>query len=87
MPLIKREAAKSLVKKHSASLDRQDWSGRSIIALLEAVPTIDPIRAAGGCRCGDCAAYEGHICKNTGFYKSETGWCNDGVSREAQDDG
>lgn len=28
-------------------------------------------------RCGDCAAYIDNKCSNTGYYKTEQGYCND----------
>lgn len=97
MALIEREAAKSLVKKHSASLDRQDWSGRSVLALLEAVPTIDPIRAAGGCRCGECKSYGpgpfGYGChtmfdgKAAVIPHNPEHFCGDGEPKEMKNDG
>lgn len=33
-------------------------------------------------RCGECAAYIDNKCSNTGYYKTEQGYCNDFAPRE-----
>lgn len=33
-------------------------------------------------RCGECAAYVDSKCANTGYYKSETGFCDDFAPKE-----
>lgn len=33
-------------------------------------------------RCGECAAYIDSKCANTGYYKSETGFCDDFAPKE-----
>lgn len=54
------------------------------------MPTIDPIRAAGGCRCGECKYRESIEGSNDYCALHETfcsKFCGDGKAREAQDDG
>ena len=38
-------------------------------------------------RCGECAAYVDSKCANTGYYKSETGFCDDFASKEGKENG
>lgn len=38
-------------------------------------------------RCGECAAYIDSKCANTGYYKSETGFCDDFAPKEGQENG
>lgn len=33
--------------------------------------------------CGECAAFENHKCKNTGYYSPENGFCHDFAPKEA----
>lgn len=72
------------------------WNG--IINIINDAPTIDPIRAAGGCRCGECERCDGFygpgiergevgICTMTYNVVEPDGWCKWGKLREAQDDG
>ena len=80
---------------------RQSTVSRPIKAAMEVLintaPTIDPIRAAGGCRCGECKYYGpgpfGYGC-NTMFDgraavipHDPDHYCGGGKSREALDDG
>lgn len=55
---------------------------------IDCSPTIDPIRAAGGCRCGECqhhGAVDGPMrqCDIT----DDNDFCSYGEPREAQDNG
>ena len=59
---------------------------------IENTPTIDPIKAAGGCRCGECKHYDPDIgVKCTSLYgltePDEDDFCSYGEPREAPDDG
>lgn len=38
-------------------------------------------------RCGECAAYVDSKCANTGYYKSETGFCDDFAPKEGEENG
>lgn len=38
-------------------------------------------------RCGECAAYVDSKCANTGYYKSETGFCDDFAPKEGKENG
>lgn len=63
------------------------------LSLFCSAPTIDAIRAAGGCRCGECKWYEANgICgwtstASTKNLRDEDDFCSDGEPREVQDDG
>ena len=39
---------------NAKNYDKQDWTSRQVATLLEGAPTIDPVRAAGGCYCREC---------------------------------
>nr|DAD62550.1 MAG TPA: HIGH-POTENTIAL IRON-SULFUR PROTEIN FROM ECTOTHIORHODOSPIRA TRANSFER(IRON-SULFUR PROTEIN).8A [Caudoviricetes sp.] len=61
-------------------------------SLVEKAPTIDPVKAAGGCRCGECKHYapgtEMPCASMDGLVEpDEDGFCSYGEPREAQDDG
>ena len=36
-------------------------------------------------RCGECVAYVDYKCANTGYYKPDTGFCNDFAPKEAEE--
>lgn len=64
--------------------------------LLCSTPTIDPIRAAGGCRRGECKYWadtddDGHglgVCENSpGWNCHRNDFCSYGEPREVQEDG
>lgn len=38
-------------------------------------------------RCGECAAYVDNKCMNTGYYKPETGFCDDFESKGGEENG
>ena len=64
---------------------------------LDNLPTIDPLRAAGGCYCRECRfgrrpnspdMQDGYVyCQQQSKYKELEDFCSDGEPREAQDDG
>lgn len=88
MALIERETAIALVKKYSVSLERQDWTGRSVLTLLATVPPVDPIKAAGGCYCRECCRGQEDDagvmhCHKFHIHKKPDGFCSDGEPREA----
>ena len=96
MELIEREAAIAKVEPD------EYYHSNEVKAMLEELPTIDPIKAAGGCYCRECKHFD-----TTGFApdpynptelqmgwcainrreKQACKWCSDGEPREAQDDG
>ena len=67
------------------------------LELIEGAPTIDPIKAAGGCYCGECCfgrkpnsadMQDGYVyCQQQSKYKELDAFCSDGEPREAPDDG
>ena len=64
---------------------------------LQYLPTIDAIKAAGGCYCRECCfgrrpnspdMQDGYVyCQQQSKYKELDAFCSDGEPREAQDDG
>ena len=38
-------------------------------------------------RCGECVAYIDNKCANTGYYKPESGFCNDFKSKDGEENG
>lgn len=60
------------------------------LTLACSAPAIDPIRAAGGCRCGECKHWESIEGSNDYCARHETfcsKFCGDGEPMEARDDG
>lgn len=56
-----------------ADAAKQHWSGDNIICqtmrrIIDDLPTIDPVHAAGGCYCRECESY-----KKAGEYEDEDG--------------
>lgn len=85
MSLIEREA----LKKHALYLHGFGKYKYVPLKVIDAAPTIDPIRAAGGCRCGECKHHK--PIDYCGLHRT-SGWlsdrhCSYGEAREAQDDG
>lgn len=98
MALIEREAFRRELLSLTYYGDGNYYSGReaerdSIIDRLNEQPTIDPIKAAGGCYCRECRYWsEDGRCDpgENGLireYTKSTDFCSYGESREAQDDG
>lgn len=90
MELIEREAAKA---KKVYCEERHEYVVP--VADLDWLPTIDPIKAAGGCYCRECcyssydAEYNKRWCNRNGCREVKTdgsGYCDLSEPREAQDD-
>ena len=62
-------------------------------SMIHSAPTIDPVKAAGGCYCGECKWYEANgICRLTSSettvnLREKNDSCNYGEAREAQNEG
>lgn len=102
MALIERETIRRELLSLTYYGDGDYYIGReaerdAIIDHLNEQPTIDPIRAAGGCRCGECrhSAYDAERNKRwcnrdlgcREIKADGSGFCDLGVPREAQGDG
>ena len=71
------------------------WNG--LLNIITAAPTIDAIKAAGGCYCRECCfgrkpnsavMQEGYVyCQEQSKYMSADDFCSGAGLREAQDDG
>ena len=88
MALIERETAIALVKKYSVSLERQDWTGRSVLTLLATVPPAPTIDAAPVVHCRECRRGQEDDagimhCHKFHIHKKPDGFCSDGEPREA----
>lgn len=85
MELIEREAAIAKVEHD------EYYHSNEVRAMLEDLPTIDPIHAAGGCYCRECKQWgEDGRCepRENGLireYTKSTDFCSYGEPREAQD--
>ena len=60
---------------------------RGLRELIGEAPTIDAVPVV---RCWECAAYRsmeksGGLCKNTGFWVPENGFCHDGERKDGAD--
>lgn len=81
---------------NAKNYDKQDWTSRQVATLLEGAPTIDPVRAAGGCYCRECCfgrkpraedMQDGYVyCQEQSKYKEIDSFCSDGELRGAQDE-
>lgn len=69
----------------------EEHTANDVLMIIQTSPTIDPIRAAGGCYCGECKqsrAEHGYLwCLRYDVQKQPNGFCDEGKTREAQDDG
>lgn len=62
---------------------KRGWND-AIDAIVDCMPTIDAVPVV---RCRECAAYRsmeksGGLCKNTGFWVPENGFCHDGERKD-----
>ena len=75
------DALKATINSHYIISD-------TINAAIDNAPTIDPIHAAGGCRCRECRWYEANgVCgwtssDTTKNLRDEDDFCSDGEPRE-----
>lgn len=89
MRLINGHTAKKLIHEHNPGgkmLKRE-----TVLKLLDSLPEIDPVHAAGGCYCkecrnrytDDCTMYcECDQCGGQWDWTNDDGWCHDGRRRE-----
>lgn len=82
--------------------EQQSWSYSTVMMYevadeIEDAPNVDPVKAAGGCRCGECrystfdAEYGKRWCNRCTDCREinadGSGFCDQGKLREVQDDG
>lgn len=80
--------AQDVRENNTGNYDKQDWTSSQVVTLLENAPTIDPVRATGGCYCRECryAQYPDSpniICEKFYGAGSPDGFCYWGQQKEA----